>query len=231
MPNGWRQIQQVRNIRNPPEHLRFRPAPVITMIHVDGKLEQYDASFSASIPDNLVERAEQARDIFNQYEIPREELSIEICRQIVESELEGVFAIHWGSELYGKSPRSVRSPWSWYETGPGLPDEEPHFPDFDEKNLHVHAIEYLFNLENEYVEAETSGNEFVYLIPDEIYGKSMPSKRYGYKVATDWDGTIALSMYHPLSHARGPLGFPQEPEGPLDFPKTMAVISENEEYG
>lgn len=194
------------------------------MYSIDAEIEKNESTFSASIPEDVLDRAEQARDIFGQYDIPKEELTTDICRKIVDQELEGIFAIHWGTEMFGKSPTSVKSPWSHYETGAGLPEEEPEFPDFDEKDLHVHAIEYHFNVDNDYVEAETSRSEYRYLIPDEYHGKPLPSKKYGYKVTTDWDGTIAFNMYHPGGHPQV-TSFMAETAG---YPDTIAVISERE---
>lgn len=208
-------------VESAPEHLRQLTAPVSTMIHIDGELAQsgYQATYSASVPDDVVDRAKQARGIFNRYEFGFEDITPEVCQEIIGYQLEGTFAIHRGSEVFGVS--SIPSPYTDYrtvETGPGL--DEDDWPSFDWlENHHVHSVEYQFKVENERVDEDVDYLDSVISMPDDDRGELIPNERYGYKMVTEWDGRIVFNMYHPEASR-----YSDEPY--LDYAETLAVISE-----
>lgn len=191
------------------------------MEQVTGELEQYGTVYRISIPSDVLSRARAARDLFNEYDINRDELTEDVCYEILEEGIDGVFAVHWGGSVYGENPQSTFTQWERVAVEDSQYDaDSAALSELDEKDLTVHAVEYQFALEDEYVEEEGE-TEYMSVMPEDD-SIDREKAKYGYKAVADWDGTIAVKMYHPG-------GLRDEPVGP-DYPATLATVADSEEY-
>lgn len=172
------------------------------MKQVTGELDHLDIRYTLSIPDDVLDRAREASDLFSQYAVPLADLTSEICLSIVESGIPGEFRLHCtGRPLASLLPPSPPEDTLTVTVSEDGHDHDGQFDIVDNDEVCVESAAYRFELGHDRVEVTFPDTNVEYRrrphtldesVEDYYYGTETNESYLGREGTPSDRGTIGL---------------------------------------
>lgn len=145
-----------------------------------GELDELGVQFDVSIHDNIVDRAEQARSLFAQYDVDLDNVTSDICSEVIGEGIQGEFYLYCtGGPLASMFPPSAPEEEITVRVDDSGQSYDDRFDVVDDEDVQVESVEYRFEIDTQYVAVEFPDEKVAYRIRDEFMNESVEDYFYG----------------------------------------------------